>query len=99
MIRRWTRLRPTSLLILGSVGLWHARGRAVVDPDNGEPNTHYVVSEDCGTMINPMIILRLKGGIAQGSAPRSMKRYLTTRSASRLATTFADYGAVRAGNS
>ena len=52
----------------------------------------YVVSEDCGVMINPTVVEgQIAGGVVQGigGVPSSTSR--TTRTATRCATTFLDY--------
>ena len=56
-----------------------------VDPGTGHVEVlDYVVCHDCGTMVNPMIVEgQVVGGVAQGSAPRSTRKSLMTKTASR----------------
>ncbi len=63
-----------------------------------EPNTgvveilDYVVSEDCGTMINPMIVDgQIQGGIAQGIGTALYEEIPYDETGQPLATSFADY--------
>src|SRR4029078_1939121 len=52
----------------------------------------YVVSEDCGTMINPMIVDgQVQGGIAQGIGTALYEEIPYDEQGQPLATTFADY--------
>src|SRR5207302_10602559 len=64
-----------------------------VDPDNGVTEIlDYVVSEDCGTMINPMIVDgQVQGGIAQGIGTALYEEIPYDELGQPLATTFADY--------
>ncbi len=64
-----------------------------VDPDNGMTELlDYVVSEDCGTMINPMIVDgQVQGGIAQGIGTALYEEIPYDELGQPLATTFADY--------
>jgi aerobic carbon-monoxide dehydrogenase large subunit len=64
-----------------------------VDPDNGVTELlDYVVSEDCGTMINPMIVDgQVQGGIAQGIGTALYEEIPYDELGQPLATTFADY--------
>jgi carbon-monoxide dehydrogenase large subunit len=64
-----------------------------VDPDNGVTKLlDYVVSEDCGTMINPMIVDgQVQGGIAQGIGTALYEEIPYDEQGQPLATTFADY--------
>jgi carbon-monoxide dehydrogenase large subunit len=64
-----------------------------VDPDNGVVELlDYVVSEDCGTMINPMIVDgQVQGGIAQGIGTALYEEIPYDEQGQPLATTFADY--------
>jgi len=75
-----------------AVGLRHAVVVAV-DPDNGVTEIlDYVVSEDCGTMINPMIVDgQVQGGIAQGIGTALYEEIPYDEQGQPLATTFADY--------
>jgi carbon-monoxide dehydrogenase large subunit len=52
----------------------------------------YVVSEDCGTMINPMVVDgQVQGGIAQGIGTALYEEIPYDEQGQPLATTFADY--------
>ena len=52
----------------------------------------YAVSEDCGTMINPMIVDgQVQGGIAQGIGTALYEEIPYDEMGQPLATTFADY--------
>jgi carbon-monoxide dehydrogenase large subunit len=52
----------------------------------------YVVAEDCGTMINPMIVDgQIQGGIAQGIGTALYEEIPYDEQGQPLATTFADY--------
>lgn len=64
-----------------------------VDPDSGVTELlDYVVSEDCGTMINPMIVDgQVQGGIAQGIGTALYEEIPYDELGQPLATTFADY--------
>ena len=64
-----------------------------VDPDSGVTEMlDYVVSEDCGTMINPMIVDgQVQGGIAQGIGTALYEEIPYDEAGQPLATTFADY--------
>jgi carbon-monoxide dehydrogenase large subunit len=64
-----------------------------VDPDSGVTELlDYVVSEDCGTMINPMIVDgQIQGGIAQGIGTALYEEIPYDELGQPLATTFADY--------
>jgi carbon-monoxide dehydrogenase large subunit len=64
-----------------------------VDPDSGVTELlDYVVSEDCGTMINPMIVDgQVQGGIAQGIGTALYEEIPYNEQGQPLATTFADY--------
>lgn len=64
-----------------------------VDPENGVTELlDYVVSEDCGTMINPMIVDgQVQGGIAQGIGTALYEEIPYDEQGQPLATTFADY--------
>jgi len=64
-----------------------------VEPDNGTIEIlDYVVSEDCGTMINPMIVDgQVQGGIAQGIGTALYEEIPYDDHGQPLATTFADY--------
>ncbi|HEY1364823.1 MAG TPA: xanthine dehydrogenase family protein molybdopterin-binding subunit [Xanthobacteraceae bacterium] len=64
-----------------------------VDPESGMTELlDYVVSEDCGTMINPMIVDgQVQGGIAQGIGTALYEEIPYDAQGQPLATTFADY--------
>jgi carbon-monoxide dehydrogenase large subunit len=64
-----------------------------VEPDTGVIEVlDYVVSEDCGTMINPMIVDgQVQGGIAQGIGTALYEEIPYDEMGQPLATTFADY--------
>ncbi len=64
-----------------------------VEPDSGVVELlDYVVAEDCGTMINPMIVDgQVRGGIAQGIGTALYEEIPYDELGQPLATTFADY--------
>jgi carbon-monoxide dehydrogenase large subunit len=64
-----------------------------VDPDAGTIEIEkYLVTEDCGTMINPMIVEgQVQGGIAQGIGTALFEEIPYSEDGQPLATTFADY--------
>ena len=64
-----------------------------VDPETGVIEIiSYVVAEDCGTMINPMIVDgQIQGGIAQGIGTAMFEEIPYSDMGQPLATTFADY--------
>jgi aerobic carbon-monoxide dehydrogenase large subunit len=64
-----------------------------VNPDSGVTEIlDYVVTEDCGTMINPMIVDgQVQGGIAQGIGTALYEEIPYDEQGQPLATTFADY--------
>jgi aerobic carbon-monoxide dehydrogenase large subunit len=64
-----------------------------VDPDSGVVELlDYVVAEDCGTMINPMIVDgQVQGGIAQGIGTALYEEIPYDEHGQPLATTLADY--------
>jgi carbon-monoxide dehydrogenase large subunit len=64
-----------------------------VEPDSGIVEIlDYVVSEDCGTMINPMIVDgQVQGGIAQGIGTALYEEIPYDEIGQPLATTFGDY--------
>ncbi len=64
-----------------------------VEPDTGVIELlDYVVAEDCGTMINPMIVDgQVQGGIAQGIGTALYEEIPFDQTGQPLATTFADY--------
>ena len=64
-----------------------------VEPDTGVVEIlDYAVAEDCGTMINPMIVDgQVQGGIAQGIGTALYEEIPYDEQGQPLATTFADY--------
>jgi carbon-monoxide dehydrogenase large subunit len=64
-----------------------------VEPDTGSVEIlDYAVSEDCGTMINPMIVDgQVQGGIAQGIGTALYEEIPYDEIGQPLATTFGDY--------
>jgi carbon-monoxide dehydrogenase large subunit len=64
-----------------------------VEPDTGVVEIlDYAVSEDCGTMINPMIVDgQIQGGIAQGIGTALYEEIPYDEIGQPLATTFGDY--------
>jgi carbon-monoxide dehydrogenase large subunit len=64
-----------------------------VDPDTGVVEIlDYAVTEDCGTMINPMIVDgQVRGGIAQGIGTALYEEIPYDKNGQPLATTFSDY--------
>lgn len=64
-----------------------------VDPDTGQIEIlDYAVVEDCGTMVNPMIVDgQIVGGVAQGIGTALYEEIPYDENGQPLATTFADY--------
>ena len=64
-----------------------------VDPDTGKVDLlDYAVIEDCGTLVNPMIVDgQIIGGIAQGIGTALFEEIPYDAQGQPLATTFADY--------
>ena len=64
-----------------------------VDPDTGVVEIlDYAIAEDCGTVINPMIVdAQVQGGIAQGIGTALYEEIPFSAEGQPLATTFADY--------
>ena len=64
-----------------------------VDPDTGTVElVDYCVAEDCGTMINPMIVDgQVHGGVMQGIGTALFEEIPYDEMGQPLATTFADY--------
>ncbi|MCJ7437264.1 MAG: molybdopterin-dependent oxidoreductase, partial [Acidimicrobiia bacterium] len=64
-----------------------------VDPDTGIVKVlRYVVSEDCGVMINPMIVEgQIAGGVAQGIGGVLYEHFVYDEHGTPLTTTFLDY--------
>ena len=79
-----------------SGGVFSYGTHAVVVAVDGETGIteilRYVVAEDCGTMINPMIVDgQVQGGIAQGIGTALFEEIPYSEDGQPLATTFADY--------
>lgn len=64
-----------------------------VDAETGEITLlRYVVSEDCGVMINPMVVEgQIAGGVAQGIGGALLEEMAYDADGNPLATTFLDY--------
>ncbi|MFI5042646.1 MAG: xanthine dehydrogenase family protein molybdopterin-binding subunit, partial [Acidimicrobiales bacterium] len=64
-----------------------------VDPDTGVVTLlRYIVSEDCGVMINPMVVEgQIAGGVAQGIGGALFEEMAYDEDGNPLATTFLDY--------
>jgi carbon-monoxide dehydrogenase large subunit len=64
-----------------------------VDPDTGVVTLlRYIVSEDCGVMINPMVVEgQIAGGVAQGIGGALYEEMAYDDDGNPLATTFLDY--------
>jgi carbon-monoxide dehydrogenase large subunit len=64
-----------------------------IDPDTGEVEIkRFVVSEDCGVMINPNVVEgQIAGGIVQGIGGVLYERLAYDDAGNPLATTFVDY--------
>ncbi|TCT06717.1 xanthine dehydrogenase family protein molybdopterin-binding subunit [Aquabacter spiritensis] len=64
-----------------------------VDPETGVTTTlDYAIAEDCGTMINPMIVDgQIIGGVAQGIGTALYEEIPYDADGQPLATTFGDY--------
>jgi carbon-monoxide dehydrogenase large subunit len=64
-----------------------------VDPDTGGVKLlRYAVVEDCGRMINPLVVDgQVHGGVAQGIGGALMEEFVYDESAQLLTTTFLDY--------
>jgi aerobic carbon-monoxide dehydrogenase large subunit len=65
-----------------------------VDVETGRVTLgRYVVSEDCGTIINPMIVEgQIAGGVAQGIGGALYEHFVYDQDGNPLTTTFVDYG-------
>ncbi|MEE2997122.1 MAG: xanthine dehydrogenase family protein molybdopterin-binding subunit [Pseudomonadota bacterium] len=65
----------------------------LVDPDTGEIELeNYAVAEDCGTIVNPMIVDgQIYGGVAQGIGTALFEEIPYDEYGQPLASTFADY--------
>jgi aerobic carbon-monoxide dehydrogenase large subunit len=64
-----------------------------VDPETGKVTLlRYVVSEDCGVMINPMVVEgQIAGGVVQGIGGVLYEHAVYDEDGNPLATTFLDY--------
>ena len=64
-----------------------------VDPETGKTRVlTYAVVEDCGPMINPMIVEgQIFGGVAQGIGTALFEEFLYDENGQPLSTTFSDY--------
>jgi carbon-monoxide dehydrogenase large subunit len=64
-----------------------------VDPATGKVEVlRYVVSEDCGVMINPMVVEgQIAGGVAQGIGGVLYEHFIYDEDGNPLTTTFLDY--------
>lgn len=79
-----------------SAGVFSYGAHAVVvevdEATGGVKILDYAISEDCGTMINPMIVDgQVQGGIAQGIGTGLFEEIPFNADGQPLATTFADY--------
>jgi carbon-monoxide dehydrogenase large subunit len=65
----------------------------LVDPETGEVRIeNYAIAEDCGTIVNPMIVDgQICGGVAQGIGTALFEEIPYDESGQPLASTFADY--------
>jgi carbon-monoxide dehydrogenase large subunit len=64
-----------------------------IDPQTGEVKIlRYVVSEDCGNMINPMVVEgQIAGGVVQGIGGVFYENFVYDDNGNPLTTTFLDY--------
>jgi aerobic carbon-monoxide dehydrogenase large subunit len=64
-----------------------------IDPETGEVRIdRYVVAEDCGVMINPMIVEgQVRGGVAQGIAAALYERFVYDGEGQPVTSTLMDY--------
>ena len=64
-----------------------------VDPDTGGVEIERIVAvEDCGTMVNPMIVEgQIRGGVAQGVGLALLERYVYDEMGQPQTTTLAEY--------
>lgn len=64
-----------------------------IDPETGEVRlSRYVVAEDCGVMINPMIVEgQVRGGVAQGIAAALYERLVYDDEGQLVTSTLMDY--------
>ena len=74
-------LQGAAVLVVERVSRVHRRGRP---GDRGVSILRYVVSEDCGVMINPMIVEgQVAGGVVQGIGGMLTSTSSTTTTATR----------------
>jgi aerobic carbon-monoxide dehydrogenase large subunit len=71
-----------------------------VDPETGAVELlDFAVAEDCGTMVNPMLVEgQIRGGVVQGIGTALHEELLYDASGQPLAATFLDYQMPRAGD-
>jgi aerobic carbon-monoxide dehydrogenase large subunit len=64
-----------------------------IDPETGDVRIdRYVVAEDCGVMINPMIVEgQVRGGVAQGIAAALYERFVYDGEGQPVTSTLMDY--------
>ena len=64
-----------------------------IDPETGDVRIdRYVVAEDCGVMINPMIVEgQVRGGVAQGIAAALYERLVYDEEGQPVTSTLMDY--------
>jgi aerobic carbon-monoxide dehydrogenase large subunit len=64
-----------------------------IDPETGDVRIdRYVVAEDCGVMINPMIVEgQVRGGVAQGIAAALYERFVYDEEGQPVTSTLMDY--------
>jgi carbon-monoxide dehydrogenase large subunit len=64
-----------------------------IDPETGDVRIdRYVVAEDCGVMINPMIVEgQVRGGVAQGIAAALYERFVYDDEGQPVTSTLMDY--------
>src|SRR5437899_301060 len=64
-----------------------------VDPETGAANIlRYVVAEDCGVLINPMIVEgQVTGGVTQGASAALLEEVAYSADGQLLSSTFVDY--------
>ena len=65
----------------------------VIDPGTGAIRLHrYLVVEDCGVVINPMVVDgQVRGGVTQGAAAALLERVCFDPDGQPLSTTLMDY--------
>jgi carbon-monoxide dehydrogenase large subunit len=72
----------------------------IVDPETGGVTiTDYFAADDCGVVINPMIVEgQVHGGLAQGIGQALMEHVIYDRNGQLLTGSFMDYALPRAGD-